>query len=130
MPQFELLALMSGAGGIGAVVRYAVDTAVRQRQKSDYPWSTLWINVAGSFALGILAALVMLNAAPESVLLVLGTGFLGGFTTFSTASFETLKLLKQKRYLASLGHSVGMLSACLLAVALAWALAVVLAQTI
>lgn len=88
-----------------------MDGLIRQRIKTALPWGTILINVTGSFALGFLAGLVMRGQAPESVILVLGTGFLGGYTTFSTASLETIRLIQSGRTGLALINGVGSMAA-------------------
>jgi fluoride exporter len=102
---FLLLAL---AGGAGAALRFVVDGAVGRVLGTRVPWGTALINVSGSFVLGLLTGLA-LHGLPEAVLAVLGTGLLGGYTTFSTASVDTVRLLQQRRYAASLVYGVGVL---------------------
>ncbi|OZD74803.1 chromosome condensation protein CrcB [Rhodococcus sp. 05-339-2] len=87
------------AGGLGAVVRFVVDAEVKSRlaARTSLPWATLGINVSGSFLLGVLAGWVMFRAGSTDVQAVIGTGFCGGYTTFSTASVETVRLLQQGR---------------------------------
>jgi CrcB protein len=82
------------AGGIGAVARFAVDSAVRRRTGGALPVGTIVINLTGSFILGLLTGLVLYHGAPARLVLVAGTGFCGGYTTFSTASFETVRLVQ------------------------------------
>ena len=94
------------AGGLGAATRFVVDGAVRRR----FPLvPTLLVNVSGSFLLGLVAGLVLREAVAPGVGTVLGTGFLGGYTTFGTASAETVRLLQHRRYVAAALTSVGML---------------------
>jgi len=112
-----LLLLLSVAGGVGAALRLLVDGAVRDRLGARLPWGTALINLTGSFVLGLLTGWAG-HGLPEPVLLVVGTGLLGGYTTFSTASVETVRLLQQRRYAASLGYGLGVL---VLSVALALA---------
>ncbi|MBK8460155.1 MAG: CrcB family protein [Micropruina sp.] len=104
------------AGGLGAALRLLADGAVRERWGSYLPWGTWVVNLTGSFALGLLVGLAQRWLAPEW-LSVLGTGVMGGFTTFSTASVETVRLLEGRRYAAALGVGVGMLAAALIAAA-------------
>ena len=103
-----LFVLLSVAGGVGAALRFVVDGVARALVGARLPWGTAAINVSGSFLLGFLTGLVT-RGMPEAVLAVLGTGLLGGYTTFSTASVETVRLLQQRRVGASLGHGVGVL---------------------
>jgi len=95
------------AGGLGAVSRLVVDGVVRTRWGATYPVATALINVSGSFALGLVTGLVLAAAAPDALRTVVGTGFLGGYTTFSTASFETARLVEQQRYGAAAAYGLG-----------------------
>jgi CrcB protein len=89
------LYIMVGAGGfVGAPSRYLVDRAVNRRIESDLPWGTFLVNVSGSFILGLLTGLSLSNHLPPVGKALLGTGFCGAFTTFSTFSFETIRLLE------------------------------------
>jgi CrcB protein len=97
------------AGGAGAVARFVVDGLVRGRASVRFPLGTVVVNVTGSFVLGFVTGLVLARAAPEELRLVLGTGFLGGYTTFSTASFETVRLVEQRRPGLALLNGVGTL---------------------
>jgi len=75
-------------GALGAVARFRVDSAVSARLPSDYPLGTLVVNLTGSFALGVLVG----ASATDRVAFLLGTGFTGGYTTFSTWMLETERL--------------------------------------
>jgi CrcB protein len=99
--------LMIAAGGLGAVSRFVVDGAIRSRSGSSYPLGTLVINLSGSLVLGLLTGLTIAHLLPDTVRLVVGTGFLGGYTTFSTASFETVRLVQQRRVPAALLYGLG-----------------------
>jgi CrcB protein len=76
------------------------------------------INVTGSFLLGLVTGLVLAHGLPAEWRAILGTGFLGGYTTFSTASYETVRLAQQRRYRAALFNGVGMLVLALAAAGL------------
>lgn len=115
-----LFAAMAAAGGAGACARFALDAAISRRVHTIFPWATFSINFSGSLALGLLTALAAGQLLNPAWALVLGTGFLGGYTTFSTASYETVRLLGEKRYAASLVNAVGVLAACTGAAALGW----------
>jgi len=82
------------AAAIGAPLRYELDGLVGQRVDGVFPWGILLINVAGSFLLGLLTGLGLHHGLGKTPRLVLGTGFCGAFTTFSTFSFETVRLLE------------------------------------
>ena len=82
------------AGSAGAVARFLVDGAVRSRTATRVPWGTVIVNVSGSLVAGILVGLVVFHGAPGTVQLVAVAGFFGGYTTFSTASYETVRLVQ------------------------------------
>lgn len=105
------LLLVSLAGGLGAVARFVLDTVLRTRSTPRYPVGTTVINLSGSLLLGLLTGLGLGQMLPVSWQLVLGTGFLGGYTTFSTASYETVELLRLGRYGAALLNGLGTLGA-------------------
>jgi CrcB protein len=94
------------AGSAGAVARLVVDGTVRGRVPSRLPVGTLAINVAGSLLLGVLTGLVVFHHVTSTLTLVAGAGFCGGFTTFSTTSFETVRLL-QLGELGTAGINIG-----------------------
>ena len=83
------------AGSAGAVARFVVDGAVRRRWPSRYPLGTLLVNVTGSLLLGLLTGLVLAHGRSHTLLTIAGTGFCGGYTTFSTACYETVRLARQ-----------------------------------
>ena len=103
--------LVIAAGGLGAVSRFVVDGAIRSRSGSSYPLGTLVINISGSLILGLLTGLTIAHLLPDTGRLVVGTGFLGGYTTFSTASFETVRLVQEGRVSAALLYGLGTLLA-------------------
>lgn len=80
-------------GALGSLARHGAGLAARQIVPG-WPWGTLFVNVLGSFAIGLLFAWFFVRPAPEWVRLGLITGVLGGFTTFSAFSVETLELLR------------------------------------
>jgi CrcB protein len=75
-------------GALGAVTRFRVDSAVSARFPSDFPFGTLVVNLTGSFALGVLVG----ASVTQRVAFLLGTGYLGGYTTFSTWMVESARL--------------------------------------
>ena len=97
------------AGGVGAVARFVLDGLIRSRVASWFPVGTVVVNVTGSFVLGLVTGLALAHVVPEELRLVFGTGFCGGYTTFSTASFETVRLVEQRRVGAALLNGVGTL---------------------
>ena len=110
--------LLCVAGGVGAGTRFVVDGLIRSRVKTTFPWPTAIINMSGSLVLGILTGLVVSRIASTDVSAVIGTGFLGGYTTFSTASYETVQLIREKKYSTAFAYSIGVL---VVSVALAYA---------
>lgn len=106
------------AGGVGAVARLVLDGLLRARVRVAFPLGTTVINVTGSFLLGLVTGLALVHGLPPEWRAVLGTGFLGGYTTFSTASYETVRLAQQRRYRAALLNGVGMLAIALAAAGL------------
>ncbi len=93
-------------GSAGAVARFMLDGAVRARSQSRLPVGTITINVTGSLVLGVLTGLVMFHAAPSVLVTVAGTGFCGGYTTFSAASFETVRLVQERAYATAAQNSL------------------------
>ena len=88
-----LLLVMAGAA-VGAPLRYVVDRAVQQRRGGVFPLGTFVINVSGSLLLGLVTGLARHHGFPDLGLTVIGTGVLGAYTTFSTFSYETVRLLE------------------------------------
>ncbi len=112
----QTLAIAAG-GAFGAVARFWVSTGVYQWLGRSFPFGTLAVNVLGSFAMGLLAILLVerLSLGPEWRAMIL-IGFLGAFTTFSTFSFETLNLIEAGSFgKAGLNMAVSVI-ACVLAV--------------
>jgi fluoride exporter len=111
------------AGSLGALTRFAVDIAVRARVTRRVPLGTLVINLTGSLILGLVAGFVLFHSAPGRLEVVAGTGFCGGYTTFSTASFETVRLAQQgdlgAAVLNTAGNVLGTLGAAALGLSLA-----------
>jgi CrcB protein len=109
--------LLVGAGGaIGSVLRFWLGGVVAQQAGRDFPWGTLSVNVLGSLAIGVLYVLFterMTQAADLRLFLM--TGLLGGFTTFSAFSLETLSLLHDGAVLRAALNIVVSVSSCLLA---------------
>ncbi|MFF3906595.1 fluoride efflux transporter CrcB [Streptomyces sp. NPDC001848] len=77
---------------VGAPLRYLTDRAVQLRHDTVFPWGTLVVNVTGSLILGLLTGAAAAGHASPHVQLLLGTGLCGALTTYSTFSYETLRL--------------------------------------
>ncbi|MEU7766587.1 fluoride efflux transporter CrcB [Nocardia sp. NPDC049190] len=85
------LLVISGAA-IGAPLRYLTDRFIQARHDTLYPWGTFAVNVSGSLVLGALTGAATAGVADSSLQLLIGTGFCGALTTYSTFSYETLRL--------------------------------------
>jgi CrcB protein len=110
-----LFIALSLGGGVGAVLRLVIDGSVKSRVKTALPVGTLLINVVGSLVLGFVTELALGGILDESWRLIIGTGLCGGFTTFSTASFETVRLAQERRYVLASVNAIGMLVAAVAA---------------
>lgn len=97
------------AGSAGAMARFVLDGAIKHRRSPRFPWATFVINVSGSLILGFIAGLVLFHGASRDLELILGVGFCGGYTTFSTAGFETVRLIQNQYYTAAATNAVGSL---------------------
>ena len=111
------------AAAIGAPARYFLDGFVQSRTDGELPWGTCLINITGSFVLGLLSGLVLYRSFPVEARLVVGTGFCGAYTTFSTFTFETLRLAEGGTRRAAVGNIVLNTAGALLAAAAGLALA-------
>lgn len=107
---WSLFAAVLVAGAAGAVARFLLAGALA-RQHPSLPWETLVINVAGSFALGTLTSA---PAVSRGVLAVVGTGFLGALTTFSTFTVQTA-VLAHREWVRAAANAMVMTVVCLLA---------------
>lgn len=117
--------LLVGAGGfLGAVARYAVSLAVARLWSGDFPLGTFAANVSGCFALGFFVTLTAERLALDpGVRLMVATGFLGAYTTFSTFEYETHRLLETGAWVWAALNAAASLTAGLVAVRLGVALA-------
>ncbi|MFD6563951.1 fluoride efflux transporter CrcB [Micromonospora profundi] len=111
--------LIALGAAVGAPLRYLVDRAVQSRHDSAFPWGTLTVNVAGSLLLGLLVGL----PAGPAVSALLGTGFCGALTTYSTFSYETLCLAQTGKRLLALANVMLSVAAGLAAAVAGYALA-------
>ncbi len=102
-----IVSVFVGAG-VGGTLRYVLGGWITERLGAAFPWHTLVINVSGAFLLGVLMALsVERGIISSDVRLLLGVGVLGGFTTFSTLSYETVALLQQGFVLQGAANMLG-----------------------
>ena len=114
MNVLEWGALIVG-GGIGAGARYLLDGAIIRGRKDAFPLGILVVNIVGSFLLGLLAGVPQV---PPAWFAIIGTGVLGGFTTFSTVAVETALLAQRGRRDWAWVNLVGTLVACVVAAAI------------
>ena len=98
---------IAGAGAVGACCRFLLTAVAERSGAGRFPWITVLINASGSLILGLLTGLLLFHQLDHRIWLIAGTGFCGGYTTFSTTSFETVRLVQQGRYRAALGNAVG-----------------------
>ena len=119
-----VLVLLGGA--LGAPVRYVVDLMVQSRHDSVLPWGTLVVNAAGSLVLGATAGGVAAASGPDWVLTLAGTGFCGALTTFSTFSFETVRLAEERALRAAAVNVAGSVVVGAAACAAGWSVATAL----
>ena len=113
-----LAIVVATAGALGAVSRYLLDGAVQDRTEGIFPFGTLAVNVVGSLILGLVAGLVLRHGASSHLESVVGTGFCGGLTTWSTASWETVRLAEEGSLAAAARYTGVNLAASLAAAAL------------
>lgn len=120
--------LWVGIGGfLGANARFAMTRLVADRLGSGYPWGTFLVNLVGAFLIGILLTVLTDRAVPDPFWrLILAVGFLGGYTTFSSYTFEAVALARDGEWATAgiyvLGSNVLGLAACAVGIALARAL--------
>jgi fluoride exporter len=105
-------------GATGAAARYGVAQWMGGRWGWTFPWGTFAVNVTGSLAIGLVMTLLIARGADPVYRLLLVTGFLGGYTTFSAFSFEALTLLEARRWEAAAFYVIGSVGLGLLATAL------------
>ncbi len=108
--------LVAAGGAIGAAARYLAGLWIVARLGAGFPWGTFFVNVTGSFLIGIILVLVERGTLPAEARLFLAVGVCGGYTTFSSFSYETLQLLNGSDAGPVLLNIFGQLLFCLLAV--------------
>jgi CrcB protein len=116
-----LLMIALGAA-VGAPARYLTDRAVQTLHESVMPWGTVSVNVVGSLILGGLTGAG--TAVSPGLLALLGTGFCGALTTYSTFSFETWRLIEEEAYVAAMANVVVSVAVSMAAVVLGYAASV------
>src|SRR5262249_55064691 len=104
MESWIRLAWVAAGGCAGSIARYLVGEAFSRRIDAGFPWTTWVINVTGSFVLGLVVALVSEKALDPRWRLLLGVGFCGAFTTFSTFELETQALVADGEWMRAFGN--------------------------
>lgn len=105
---------LTGAGGVGAVCRFVVDGLITRRTdllvapaRSVFAWGTFFVNLSGSLILGFVTEASLAGHLAPDLLAVLGTGLMGGYTTFSTASWDTVRLARSGHVRLALLYAIG-----------------------
>lgn len=117
-----LLLVMLGAA-VGAPSRWLLDQHIQSRRDSVFPWGTLTINVLGSLLLGILLGAMSAGRGSAELVALAGTGFCGGFTTFSTFGYETIRLVEDGSLLEASLNVIASLALGMIAAFAGWYLA-------
>jgi len=113
------LGWVAAGGAVGACCRFMLSTWINDRISSDFPWGTFAANTLGSIAFGSLFVVIFsLTSMKEPLRLLVLVGFMGAFTTFSTFSFETVRLAQENQWLMAGANVLGTNLACLLGLAL------------
>jgi CrcB protein len=112
-----VIVLLVGIGAaVGAPARFLTDRAIQNRHDSLFPWGTLCVNVVASFVLGVVVGLDV----SARVTALVGTGFCGGLSTWSTLGYETLRLVEDRARWFAVLNVAGSVLAGLAAAALGW----------
>jgi fluoride exporter len=127
--EWDVLAAVGVGGVLGAESRYALGVLWPDAATS-FPWTTLWVNVLGCLGLGVLMVVLFefLDTPPRLLRPLLGTGVLGGFTTFSTFSLDVERLVRSGHAGVAAAYLAASVLGCLLAVAVATAATRAVAQ--
>jgi CrcB protein len=112
-PTLGLAFLVAGAGGAGAVGRALLIHHIGLRRRDPLPLGTMVVNASGSLLLGVLTGLALYHGLGSHVLAIAGVGLCGGYTTWSTASWETIHLLHTGHRSVAVFYTLGSLIVCI-----------------
>jgi CrcB protein len=118
---YKILIVALG-GSLGSIVRYIGVKTIDNHFNSQFPAGTFSVNIIGSFIIGIVYAIVARKTGSDNWALFIGTGFCGGFTTFSAFAFENISLINQRLAMTSVLYIVSSVALGLLAVVAGMAL--------
>lgn len=120
-----MIALLGVAAGgvVGAPSRYVLDQWVNSRTEGLFPWGTFLVNITGAFLLGLISGLALYGGLGHLPATAVGTGFCGAYTTFSTFSYETVRLIEEGTMEAAVRNMAASLVLGLVAAAAGIALA-------
>jgi CrcB protein len=110
-----ILFLIALGGAVGSILRYLIGGALQRSSASGYPVGTMFVNVAGCFLIGVFVRYLLNMQTSAELRALLVVGFCGGFTTFSTFSFETVGLIEGGEYARAATYIVGSVVLCLVA---------------
>lgn len=106
--RWSILLSVALGGAIGSLLRYGVASAIQSPASTGFPWGILIVNVTGGFAMGVIVELaaLKLQISPE-LRAFLTVGILGGYTTFSTFSLDSVMLIQRGAYASAAGYIAG-----------------------
>ncbi len=116
---FQNVLMVALGGGLGAALRYLTSEWI---SNEGFPWATLGVNIVGSFLMGVLAVGLAEQVISKDLALLLGTGLLGGLTTMSAFSVETIQLLEENQTGLAVGYVSITMLLCPLVAFLGWKL--------
>src|SRR6476646_7914510 len=114
----KLFLLVCLGGATGTAVRYLLGVWFAARFGVGFPWSTMLVNLSGSFLLGLIVEAALRNRISDDARLILGTGIMGGLTTYSTFNTESLKMIEAAQWGKAGAYFAGTIAGCLVAGAL------------
>ncbi len=112
-----IVAFVALAGGLGALARWRLDALIQSRHNLRFPLGIVLINLTGALVLGVVTGAAAGGVLPDPWPTLVGTGFLGGYTTFSAASVDTVRLLQSRRFDVAALHAFGTAAAATAAAA-------------